>query len=62
MGKSLYIVDDETVVNCDHNHRVIIYASLDKSKAEEFLKEHYTLKMREIELDMMFDNIGVLGN
>ena len=47
----LYIVHDETVIPCEHNHRVILYVSLDKSKAEEFQKKNYTLKIAEIPLD-----------
>lgn len=42
---------DETVLQCDHDHRVISYITLDKSKAEAFLKNHYTLKLSKIQLD-----------
>lgn len=48
----LYVVDDETVIPCEHNHRVIIFMTLDKTKAEKFLEKHYTLKIREIPLDV----------
>lgn len=50
-SKILFIVHDETVLQCDFDHRVISYMTLDKSKAEEYLKKHYTLKISEITLD-----------
>ena len=48
-----YLVDDETVIECDYKHRPIVYITLDKSKAIEFVrKQGYTdLAIREVPLD-----------
>lgn len=48
-----YLVDDETVINCDYSHRVIVYITLDKSKALEFVKRQgfSDLAIREVPLD-----------
>ena len=48
-----YLVDDETVIECDYKHRVILYITLDKTKAIEFVrKKGYTdLVIREVSLD-----------
>ncbi len=52
-----YIVHDEHVLDCEYQHRIPLYITLDENNAKQFAESSYTLKIEKVPLDKNIEKL-----